>query len=134
MKKLKLRIKKIFHCFIDYQLENSTQRCYKIHSSGKTWSEARQHCQKDGGDLAIIRSAEVANVLTDMYANHDGYFETYHPWALFVGILEKTVGSWTTINGRVMIHYGTITICANMRQWRRRLVQSNFYNYALKRI
>ena len=46
--------------------------CYLFQKELKTWAEGRKDCQRRGGDLVIVDSAEEHNFLTDSIKADDG--------------------------------------------------------------
>ena len=43
------------------------QHCYKIHTPGRTWFEARDYCIEQGGHLAEACNADLNAVFTTTY-------------------------------------------------------------------
>jgi len=58
--------------------------CYKLFASSKTWQDAEDHCQKEGGHLTSIHSPEEQNLVVSL---HSGSF-----WA--GGSDLDTEGNW----------------------------------------
>ena len=58
--------------------------CYKLLSISKTWQDAENHCQKEGGHLTSIHSPEEQNLVVSL---HSGSF-----WA--GGSDLDTEGNW----------------------------------------
>lgn len=83
----------------DYTLDPRSGHCYKLYNDGKTWNRSREVCQNDGGDLVVINSLEEAKFVKKIYAKYNFFIDTTHSFEMFVGIYEKEIYSWKTING-----------------------------------
>jgi hypothetical protein len=72
---------------------------YKIHSERKTWHEARQICDQEGGHLAIINSEEESEVLQSIFVPVAAKLKAV--W-FFVGFYDLyTEGQYLIIFGKV---------------------------------
>ncbi|KAJ7392887.1 C-type lectin domain 4 member E [Desmophyllum pertusum] len=75
-------------------LDEGTHSCYTFTESGKTWTENRNTCKGDGGDLVSMETEEEWQFINDEIQHRSiAYLNEYH-----IG-LEKNGGDWTWING-----------------------------------
>ncbi|XP_068086917.1 hemolymph lipopolysaccharide-binding protein-like [Anabrus simplex] len=74
--------------------------CYKTYSESRSWSDAREQCKRDGGDLMVFESErERIEVVPTMYESvrYDTWMGVYKPegedrWVSVKG--EPALGSW----------------------------------------
>lgn len=64
---------------------------YKVYNSGKSWTEAKEWCEKQGGHLATVTSKGEWNNVKNLSST---YFNTY----CWLGA-ESTSGSWKWVTG-----------------------------------
>ncbi|XP_049774330.1 hemolymph lipopolysaccharide-binding protein-like [Schistocerca cancellata] len=68
---------------------------YKIHTTLKTWSDARKTCADEGGHLLILNSDAEASVAKQLFSRH----KQISAWA-FIGFHDKiTEGTYITVFG-----------------------------------
>lgn len=82
---------------------------YKIHTHAKTWHEAREVCQKEGGDLAIINSEAESRVVGALVAKSYPHYGSYNSYFVLIGFhdLDKE-GHYVTIDGRTLKEAGFV--------------------------
>lgn len=48
----------ILECILGYDFDAYTHTCIKVYDLSITWSDARTHCQDDGGDIITMPTLE----------------------------------------------------------------------------
>ncbi|CAB3222957.1 unnamed protein product [Arctia plantaginis] len=87
----------------EYHFESSTNKCYKFHTTPRTFARANFVCSAEGGHLAIINSDEESRVIAQVFAKYpaskmignfqkDFAFIGFHNWG--------ESADWTTIHGQ----------------------------------
>ncbi|XP_061707991.1 hemolymph lipopolysaccharide-binding protein-like [Cydia pomonella] len=79
------------HFFTGYKLQINFASCYKFHRALRTWFQAYVTCHEEGGELAVINSAEEAQMLQTMFK------ENLSPDQAIVGLRTKA-GEWVTVD------------------------------------
>jgi hypothetical protein len=73
---------------------------YKFHTAAKTWDEARQICQQEGGHLVVINSEAESQVLQRLFDAEKSVPGTNHNNYAFVGFHDRFVeGEHLTVFG-----------------------------------
>ncbi|XP_063223715.1 macrophage mannose receptor 1 isoform X2 [Bacillus rossius redtenbacheri] len=73
-----------------------------VKSPGRNWAEARESCQEDGGDLAVIDSQEEADFLLQLFSKDPSRWDQY-VYEAFVGVTDQaSEGNFLTVNGRTL--------------------------------
>jgi hypothetical protein len=74
---------------------------YKIHTHGRTWSEAARICEEENAHLAIINSKEEANVLRLLLGRHRNLPDCDEEDFLWVGVHDVyTEGQYSSVFGK----------------------------------
>ncbi len=82
-------------CPTGFEYYEQESLCYKFHSECKTWSEARQICKDEGGDLISLTEGNLNN-FRDVSRKRAG--TCTHVW---VGTTDiSSAGKWNWLNGR----------------------------------
>lgn len=56
--------------FPEYYLETRTNKCYKFHTTPRTYKRAHFVCSAEGGHLAIINNETESQVIRDIFARY----------------------------------------------------------------
>ncbi len=81
-------------CRTGYDYYQQDKFCYKFYSDCKTWSEARQVCRQDGGDLINLNGRNL-NFFKDLARSKAGVCES-----VWVGTTDIYMeGQWNWLNG-----------------------------------
>ncbi len=81
-------------CRFGYEYFKQETFCYRFHRECKTWSEARQVCQQEGGDLIMLKESNF-NFFRDVARSKSN--ECSHVW---VGTTDiSSFGQWKWLNG-----------------------------------
>lgn len=81
-------------CRVGYEYYREDRFCYMLHSECKTWSEARQICKQEGGDLISLKEGNF-NFFKDVIRLKAGACS--HVW---VGTTDIALeGKWNWLNG-----------------------------------
>ncbi len=81
-------------CRAGYEYYREDKFCYKFHSECKSWSEARQICQQEGGDLISLKESNF-NFFKDVARSKAGTCN--HVWVGTTDISSE--GKWNWLNG-----------------------------------
>ncbi|XP_069695672.1 hemolymph lipopolysaccharide-binding protein-like [Periplaneta americana] len=76
---------------------------YKMYITGKTWTEARDICAKDGGHLLILNSELEAGVARSFWRRHPKIFDGWKNDCAYIGIHDEYIeGEYITILGTAL--------------------------------
>ncbi len=81
-------------CPAGYEYYYQDHFCYKFHSECKTWSEARQVCQQEGGDLIWLKESNL-DFFRDVSRSQGGTCSNV--WVGATDIISE--GQWYWVNG-----------------------------------
>ncbi|KAL3879777.1 hypothetical protein ACJMK2_032063 [Sinanodonta woodiana] len=81
-------------CPDGYQYYYQDHFCYKFHSACKTWSEARQTCRQEGGDLLWLKETNF-DFFRDVSRSHSGACSNV--WVGATDVVSE--GQWYWVNG-----------------------------------
>ncbi|KAK3590353.1 hypothetical protein CHS0354_029577 [Potamilus streckersoni] len=84
-------------CRSGYEYYQQDKFCYKFHSECKSWSEARQVCREEGGDLISLKEANLD------YFRSVARLESGPCSGVWVGSTDITLeGIWKWLNGETI--------------------------------
>lgn len=95
----------------EYFHDENTNRCYKLHTTPKTWSKAFEICHAEQSYLATINSKEEANLLTNKLTLHppDSLPGNFVKDGVYLGFSDLfTEGEFLTIKGEPLEDTGYI--------------------------
>ncbi|CAB3257638.1 unnamed protein product [Arctia plantaginis] len=87
----------------EYHFESRTNKCYKFHTSSRTFKRANFACQAEGGYLVIINSEVEAQVIRDIWIKYPAVVMIGPFWkdVAYVGMYNWDESEdWTTIHGQ----------------------------------
>lgn len=95
---------KLFIIISEYHLDSETQKCYKFHTTPRTFKRAHMACSAEGGHLLIINSEEEAKTVRDIFEKYPpdallGEFSKDH--ALIGALAWNEPADWRTIHGNL---------------------------------